>query len=50
VPIFLFGLVTPEASWRLYTHEAGEVRGGGEWFDASRAAPVLVKKETRRTI
>jgi hypothetical protein len=29
---------------------AGDGRGGGEGFDASRAAPVPMKKETRRTI
>ena len=47
--IFIFGRVSPEASWRLYPHEHDEVRGGGEGFDASRAAPVPMKKETRRT-
>jgi hypothetical protein len=38
--MFIFDPVTGTASWRLYIHEPGEVRGGGEWFDASRAAPV----------
>jgi hypothetical protein len=35
---------------RLNPHETDEVRGGGEGFDASRAASVSMKKETRRTI
>jgi hypothetical protein len=49
VPNFIFGPVTERGSWRLYLDEAGDVRGGGEWFDASRTATVPLSDE-RRTI
>jgi hypothetical protein len=42
---YIFGSVSQRACWTLYIHVAGEVWGGGEWFDASRQRPCTWRRE-----
>jgi hypothetical protein len=47
---FIFGWMSGEAFSLHYLVRASDGRGGAESFDASPAALVPMKKETRRTI